>query len=105
MALTGQLTVTPEELVNQAGQVRDAAKDLQHSFDRIKTLVNDTGNYWKGDAADAHREGYNKHQNKIDEIISRYREHVRDLEAMAGVYREAEATAVNMADELPAITL
>lgn len=105
MALAGQLTVTPEELVNQAGQVSDAAKDLQQSFDRIKNLVNNTSNYWKGEAADAHREGYHKNQNKIDEIIDRYNEHVRDLEAMAGVYRDAEATAANMADELPAITL
>ena len=105
MALTGQLTVTPEELANQAGQVSGAAKDLQQSFSRIKTLVNETDNYWRGDAADAHREGYNKNQSKIDEIIARYNEHVRDLEAMAGVYREAEATAASMADELPASTL
>ena len=105
MALTGQLTVTPEELTNQAGQVSSAAKDLQQSFSRIKTLVNETGNYWRGDAADAHREGYHKNQSKIDEIIERYNEHVRDLEAMAGIYREAEITAANMADELPASIL
>ena len=105
MAISGQLTVTPEQLQAQAGQVRTAAKNLQEKFDNMKKLVADTGNYWKGEAADAHRENYNKNQTQIEEIIARYNEHVRDLETMAGVYREAEITAKNMADELPAITI
>lgn len=105
MAITGQLTVTPEQLQNQAGQVRTANKNLQDKFNRMKTLIMDTGNYWKGEAADAHRENYTKNQGKIDEIIARYDEHIRDLEAMAGVYREAETAAKNMADELPVINL
>lgn len=105
MAISGQLTVTPEELEAQAEQVRTAAMDLQDSFSRMRNLVFDTGNYWKGDAANAHRESYTKNQISIDEIIARYQEHVRDLEEMAGIYREAETTAKNLADELPAITI
>lgn len=105
MAISGQLTVTPEELAVQAAQVRSAAKDLQDSFNRMKNLVAETGNYWKGKAANAHRDGYAKNQTTIDEIIARYQEHVRDLEEMAGVYREAETAATNLADELPAITI
>lgn len=105
MALAGQLTVTPEELENQASQVSSTAKELQQSFAQIRNMVNETGNYWIGQAADAHRESYWKHQDKIDEIVARYNEHVRDLQAMAGIYREAETAATNMADELPAITL
>ncbi len=105
MAIAGQLTVTPEQLVAQSNEVRSAAGDLQDSFERMKKLVEDTRNYWKGEAADAHREGYTKNQTSIEEILDRYREHVRDLEQMAGVYREAETAAANMADELPAINL
>lgn len=105
MAISGHITVTPEELVAQADQVRNAAREMQESFNRMKDLVNETGNYWKGEAADAHREGYTKNQTSIEQIIARYQEHVRDLEAMAGVYREAEIAATNMADELPAINL
>lgn len=105
MAITGQLTVTPEQLAAQAEQVRSAAEDLQERFSRMRELVAATENYWKGDAANMHRESYSKNQTSIDEIIARYREHVRDLEQMAGVYQEAEAAAANMADELPAITI
>ena len=105
MAINGQLTVTPEELEAQADQVRNHAKDLQDCFDNLKNLVKETSHYWKGDAAEAHREGYTKNQASIDEIIARYKEHVTDLEAMAGIYREAEASAANLANELPASTL
>lgn len=105
MSISGELTVTPEELVAQADQVRAAADDLQDRFDRIKTLVAETENYWKGEASDAHREAYTKNQTSIDEIIARYREHVTDLEKMAGVYREAELVSTNLADELPASTI
>lgn len=105
MAIAGQLTVTPEELAAQAQQVRSAASELQESFSRMKNLVTETGDYWTGEAADAHRDGYYKKQTSIEEIIARYNEHVRDLEEMAGVYREAEATAASLADELPALTI
>lgn len=105
MAISGQLTVTPEELEVQARNVNTVTDDLQESFNRIKKLIADTENYWKGDAANAHREGYHKNQESIEEIIARYREHVKDLEKMAGIYREAETAATNMADELPTITL
>lgn len=105
MAITGQLTVTPEQLQTQAGQVRTAAKNLQDKFSRMKTLIADSGNYWKGEAADAHRNNYNKNQSQIEEIIARYNEHVRDLETMAGVYSQTEIEIKSMAEELPMSTL
>ena len=105
MAITGRLLVTPEELSTQSGQVRNASGELKTCFDQLKNLISDSAYYWKGEAAEAHRENYNKNQNTIDEIIARYNEHVKDLEVMAGVYREAEAAAANLADELPASML
>ena len=95
-----EITVTPEELEVQANQVRAAAKELQDCFSRMRDLVTGTENCWKGNAADAHRSGYLKNQASIDEIIARYQEHVIDLEKMAGIYREAENTAVQLVDTL-----
>lgn len=105
MAVSGQIIVTPEELSAQAEQVRAATKDLQDSFGRMKNLISDTQNYWKGEAAETHRESYRKNETSIEKIVARYQEHIRDLEQMAGVYREAETAAANMADELPALTI
>ena len=105
MAISGQLTVTPEELGTQAGVVRETTKNLAAKFDRLKQLVIETENFWIGEAAEEHRSNYQKNQTSIEEIIARYNEHVRDLEAMAGIYHEAEVSATNLADELPAITI
>lgn len=105
MAISGKLTVTPEELSQQAGQVKEAAKDLKQRFDRMKQLMKETEYYWKGEAAEEHRNAYTKNQGNIEEIVARYEEHIRDLETMAGVYQEAEITSQNLADELAASTL
>ena len=72
MAIAGHIKVTPEELSTQAEQVRSAATEMKNCFDCLKTLVSETSYYWKGEAAEAHRESYNKNQTSIEEIIARY---------------------------------
>lgn len=101
----GKITVTPEELSAKAEVVRGANTDLQDAFERMRTLIAQTSIYWTGEAAEAHREGYNKNLPSIEEIVARYEEHVVDLEKMAGVYQEAEIKVTNLIDELPAMTL
>lgn len=105
MASEGRILVTPEALETQAGIVRTEVKNLQDAFNQMRNRIAETKNYWTGEAADEHRENYEKNKASIEEILERYKEHVRDLETMAGVYREAETAAKNMADELPAIEL
>ncbi|MCD7981726.1 MAG: WXG100 family type VII secretion target [Clostridiales bacterium] len=105
MALEGTLKVTPEELKTQSGKVRTRIQNLESSFETMRTLISGTAAYWTGSAAEAHREDYESKKGTIEEMINRYTEHVRDLETMAGVYQEAEAQAVNLADELPASSL
>lgn len=101
----GKITATPSEISDQAAVIRAANRDLEDAFDRMKTLMDQTANFWKGEAAEAHRENFNKNLPSIEEIIARYEEHTVDLEKMAGVYQEAETKATNLADELPAMTL
>ncbi|MBQ2383333.1 MAG: WXG100 family type VII secretion target [Oscillospiraceae bacterium] len=103
MSISGELNigVTTEALVEQASQVRTASQELEDAFARIRELMEGTSHYWKGEAADAHREGYRKEQSSIEQIVARYREHVADLEKMAGVYQEAESRSADLANELP----
>jgi len=105
MALEGTLKVTPEELKTQSGNVRTRIQSLEASFETMNTLIEGTTAYWTGSAAEAHREDYQGKKNTIKEMLSRYTEHVRDLETMAGVYQEAETQAASLADELPASSL
>lgn len=101
MALTGHITVTPEELANQADVVKRELDQMRRHFENLQSQMNGTRAYWTGEAADAHREHYWQKQSKIEEMLHKYQEHVTDLETMAGVYQEAEMAAVQAAEELP----
>ena len=101
MAYDMTIKVSTEALVNQSQQVQTAANDLKECFDNLKQLVIDSSRFWKGEAGDTHRDGFAKQYSDLDEIVSRYQEHVRDLQTMAGVYQEAEAAAQSAAEELP----
>ena len=101
MANEGRILVDPQALETQANAVYNAAEALRMAFEEMNKRIRETESYWKGDAAEAHRKNYTKNQSNIEEILARYNEHVRDLEQMAGIYREAETKATNLADELP----
>lgn len=87
------LKVEPSVLDDQAQAVRTANNELKDCFNRMKNLMLQTENFWKGEAAEAHRNRYSKHQTAIDEIVARYSEHVADLEQMAQKYRDSEKKA------------
>ena len=99
----GTLQVTPEEMQSAASQLSGYLSNMQSCFDAMKNTMTGTIGYWVGEAGDAHRRLYQSQVTKTEEILRRYQEHVRDLNAMAGVYAEAEQAAANEADQLPAI--
>ena len=105
MAIQGTLTVDTEQLRTQAAAVRRGLTDMEGRFSDLKSLLNGTSSFWIGDAGDAHRKLYAARLAKIDEMFSRYREQVTDLETMAGIYQEAETRAQNLADTLQMSTL
>ncbi|MBR0208931.1 MAG: WXG100 family type VII secretion target [Oscillospiraceae bacterium] len=105
MAIAGTLTVTPEALKAQSGAVENARKRMQSSFDDLRALIEGSSGYWVGDAGEMHRQMYMSRIGKVEEMLARYREHVVDLQIMAGVYTEAEAQATAAAEALPPSTL
>ncbi len=103
--MIGVLKVSPEEMQTAAGELNAYTNEMNQSFDDMRRIVSQTSNYWIGEAGDAHRALYEEKVGMIQEILARYREHVSDLYAMAGVYREAETLAQSTAEELPTIDL
>lgn len=99
--MIGTLKVTPEEMQAAASELSGYISNMNNCFQRMKTTMDQTASYWVGQAGNAHRQMYLSQVAQTEEIIARYTEHVRDLNAMAGVYTEAEQTAQNLADELP----
>ena len=101
---TGILTVSPEEMQAAATELNGYVVQMQSSFNTMKKLMENSAQYWVGDAGNAHRSMYQEQVEQTEQIVARYTEHVRDLNAMAGVYSQAEQTATRQAEELPAIT-
>ena len=103
--MIGTLKVSPEEMIAAASELSGYVSTMNECFNQMKNTMSQSVSYWVGEAGDAHRQLYEEQVEKTEEIISRYTEHVRDLNAMAGVYTEAETTAQAKAEELPMIDL
>ena len=99
--MIGKLTVTPEEMQAAASELSGYVSVMSECFQQMRSTMTQTGGYWVGEAGEAHRKLYQDQTEKIDEIIARYNEHVRDLNEMAGVYSQAEQEAAAMVEELP----
>ena len=105
MVMVGYIKVTSEELDNQSNAANSELIKMQSLFDDLNAKITKVSNYWIGEASRVHCESYKKKMQTVTEILARYREHIVDLRTMAGLYSEAEQSAVNLADELPASTL
>jgi WXG100 family type VII secretion target len=97
-----QLKVTPEVMRIKAADFAKKLSQMQQSFDGMESKMNDTGTYWVGDAHDTFADKYQGYKPEIEEIINRLKEHVTDLNTMAGVYEEAESAVKNIIEDLPA---
>lgn len=103
--LIGTLKVSPEEMLAAAAELSGYISNMRDCFETMKNTMVRSVNYWVGEAGEAHRQLYLEQVDQTEEMIARYTEHVTDLNAMAGVYSEAEQSAQNVAEELPASNL
>lgn len=101
MALQGTLKVRTEELTQQAGTVKTQIDRMESGFDALKRLVDGTTNFWIGEAGEHHRGLYQNKLGQIETILRRYREQVKDLEEMAGVYVSVEQLNEEISEVLP----
>ena len=99
--MIGTLKVSPEEMQAAASELSGYVSAMEQSFQAMRNVMDGSASYWVGVAGDAHRQLYQQQVSKTEEIIARYSEHVADLNTMAGVYTEAEASAQSRAEELP----
>ncbi|MBE6758571.1 MAG: WXG100 family type VII secretion target [Ruminococcaceae bacterium] len=95
------LTVTPEELLGQAATIDTEVQGLRELLDRMLSMAEKTDFYWKGDAAEAHRELFESVRPQMEELLRRYTEHNADLKQIAERYIETEHQVVQETDSLP----
>jgi len=95
------LKVSTEELKAQSGEVTNFIQVLQDRLESIEHNIQETMCYWEGEANEAAIVQYKARKNELNDIIHRFREHVTDLEQIAGVYEQTEQTAEKIASGLP----
>ncbi len=95
------LKVDPQVMLTKASTVNTQIGNMKKAFEELEASVNNTKNYWIGDAGDAHRAYYTNRKAEIEEIFARLQEHVTDLQQMSAAYSGAEQESEATAEELP----
>jgi len=107
MAVTGSLSyggfeikVSPDRLLEAARDVLNKTNTMNQSFNSIKSAMQKTRGYWRGEAGDHHRKLYSDQQSDINEIIRNLKERVSELEQIAANYSSGESKAASTAQQL-----
>ncbi|MDY3797256.1 MAG: WXG100 family type VII secretion target [Agathobacter sp.] len=99
MAIT--LKVTPKELEAKAGSITASIDEIEKELGAIETIIVGMKKYWQGDASDQHQKNYQKFKNDIPTVITKLREHPKDLLKMAEIYDAAEDYNKEFVKQLP----
>lgn len=96
------IKVNPDVLKAKASSTEGKIGELKAIFDALELSVNKTKNYWNGEAAESHREYYERQKADIETLFKRLAEDVSDLNQMASVYVATEQEVKEISSELPA---
>ncbi len=89
-----QLRVTTEELHAKSNSVNSISTRMNQEYNELRNIISRTSSYWIGNGGNAHRKKFNEQEKDVDDMFSRIKEHVVDLQTMAGVYNSAEQDVV-----------
>lgn len=101
MALEGHVKVQTEALSQKATEVKEQIRQIETDFEKLKKWIDGTANFWTGEAGEYHRNQYQSKVEQIEGILLNYREQVKDLEQMAGVYEVVEPGNEQIEESLP----
>lgn len=97
-----RIKVRTDVLERQANAAEKKIKQVRSRFERIGTIVRNSGSYWEGDANNAHRREFQEYQDEIEEALRRFCENIADLRKMANIYHSAQEEAYHYSQDLPA---
>ena len=73
---------------------------IEGHFSSIENKINNSTNYWKGEAGEAHRRVYQESKEGIEEVLNDFRQTAENLRTIAGNYENTEKTVVAEAQGL-----
>lgn len=95
-----QIKVSPEVLYRQVDDVLGRIGRIEGHFSSIENKINNSTNYWKGEAGEAHRRVYQESKEGIEEVLNDFRQTAENLRTIAGTYENTEKTVVAEAQGL-----
>ena len=102
---TGQISVTPEQLVEKSEELRRIVATLKTKFAELNAVVEESKSYWIGDAGDSIRKEYADLNQDLEVFLQEMGDYPVKLEQMAGVYVSHDSSALQKAEALPSDVL
>lgn len=90
MAMTGQLRVTPQELINTASDFNSKNQTIKSITSEMLNLVAGLNSFYEGDAATAYMKKFAQLSEDMNQIYRKIEEHSTDLQEMAQTYIKTE---------------
>ncbi len=90
MAFSLALGVTPESLKSKSTEVSADIDDMNTEIQILISEVQETSQYWLGDAGSAERSKMEENIDALNTLITRLRTYPSRLLTMAGIYETAE---------------
>lgn len=100
MAIEGTLMVTPTQLRSAANEFDSVATQVSNLTQNMLDKVTALNTIWQGDAAVAYTTKFKGLQDDILRMQNMIKEHVVDLQGMAGTYDAAEKANIEATNTL-----
>ena len=100
MAMTGNLLVTPEKVLETSGEFSGCMSQVRSLTSSMMDLVQGTTSFWEGEAATAYQNKFKELQTAIEEINKRVNAHTTALNDIAIEYQKGEKSAQEIAGSL-----
>ena len=100
MAFSLALGVTPELLKAKSSEVSADIDGMKAALETIRSEMEGTRDYWKGDAGEQHRRKFEDHLEEINQLVQRLYTYPERILRMAGIYEEAESFNAALAESL-----
>lgn len=98
---TARLKVSVNELKAEAQTIANQIASIEKNWKGLCEVIESSKNYWEGEASERHRTILSNEKADMEHVIKKLNEHPKDLYAMAGVYKDAELKAKELANTLP----
>lgn len=88
--MTGIIRVTPERLTQASQEFSTQGNTIANLTNEMVNLVTSLGSAWEGEASTAYINKFRSLETDIQTLNRMIQEHVRDLQEMAELYKNAE---------------